>query len=457
MRIQPILALVGALSVAACSGGGGSGGVTPPASSGASQSNPSNPPQNSSGSSNANANVVYHVSELPTFGGALGSAATINARQWVMGSADPTGDVVSNAALWIGNTAKNLGTLGGPNSAISWPNLNNFGVISGISETAAMNTYNEPWSCTGFFLPVFTPTGHVCVGFRYQNGVMTPLPTLGGEDGYAAGNNNWGQIVGWAENTTHDPTCTNGQVFQFEPVVWDASNRVHQLPPLSGDPDGAATAINDLGQIVGISGICDQAVGRFTALHVVEWHNGSVRELFNPGTHAWNTPQAINDRGDVTGFINMPGADDAAGKLRPIAFLYTHDGKLIRLPLLSGDSYSFGNGINDEGDVVGISFNATFTSSRAFLYHNGKSVDLNSLVGSGTPFLLAANAIDDFGTIVGQASVSSTSAPAFIAHLSIGCTEDSAVTAAMKSQAARKPIMLSMQLRQQLLHRYNIR
>jgi len=446
MRLRVLVALVGALSIASCSSGGGSGSVTPASSSTVSQAN------------TKFANATYDVTLLPTFGGVLGNAATINAREWVMGAADPAGDVVSHAALWINGNGKDLGTLGGPNSAISWPILNAFGVISGISETADMNTYNEPWSCTGFFLPVVTPTGHVCVGFRWQNNSMQALPTLGGQDGYAAGNNNFGQIVGWAENTTHDPTCTNGQVLQFKPVLWDLFNHTHELPTLPGDPDGAATAINDFGQVVGISGICDQAVGRFTAIHPVIWRHGSVSELFDPGSKSWNTPQAINDRGDVTGFINLPGAGDAAGQLQPIAFVWTPQHGLTKIPPLPGDAYSFGNGINDEGDVVGNSYGPNFATVRAFIYHNGKAVDLNTLVPSGTPELVFANGIDDFGTIVGEATTPSGNlGPAFSAHLPIGCDLNAAIAAATKTQPQRKPLALSIQTRQQLLRKYGIR
>jgi probable HAF family extracellular repeat protein len=130
---------------------------------------------------------------------------------------------------------------------------------------------------------------------------------------------------------------------------------------------------------------------------------------------------------------------------------------LIKIPPLPGDAYSFGNGINDEGDVVGISFGAGFATARAFIYHNGKAVDLNSLVGSNAPFLLAANAIDDLGTIVGQASDSKTNtAPAYIAHINIGCNRDAAIAAATKPQTARKPLSLPMQLRVQLLRKYGL-
>ncbi len=194
----------------------------------------------------AKASAFYSVTTFGTFGGTVSSAASINERGWITGSANEAGDTTAHAALWGDGPAKDLGTLGGPSSAIDWPNLDNFGMLAGISETAQMDPYNEPWSCSAFF-PAPVPSLHVCVGFTWRNGVMQPLPTLGGPDGYAAGTNDWGQVVGWAENTTMDPTCTNGQVLQFEPVFWDARHRIHQLPTLPGDPDGAATAINDLG------------------------------------------------------------------------------------------------------------------------------------------------------------------------------------------------------------------
>ena len=56
-------------------------------------------------------------------------------------------------------------------------------------------------------------------------------------------------------------------------------DQIHDLPLIPGDTSGAATAINDNGQIVGISGICDQAVGRHTAKHAVLWENGTVTDI----------------------------------------------------------------------------------------------------------------------------------------------------------------------------------
>ncbi|MBV8148517.1 MAG: hypothetical protein JO092_05465 [Candidatus Eremiobacteraeota bacterium] len=447
MRSKDVICVAALVAIAGCASGGATGSGTLPqtGSSVARAARPRLP-------------VLFSVQTFGTFGGSASSAASINERGWITGSANLAGDSTAHASLWGDGPAKDLGTLGGPSSAIAWPNLNNFGLLAGVSETAAMDPYHEPWSCSAFF-PALTPSLHVCVGFTWRNNVMQPLPTLGGPDGYAAGTNDWGNVVGWAEDTTLDPTCDNGQVLQFEPVIWDARGRVHQLPTAAGDPDGAATAINDFNQIVGISGICDQAVGRFTAKHVVEWERGNVHLLFNLNSVSWNTPTAINQFGAVVGFINIPGPGDLAGNLQPIAFAWTRGGGLVKIPPLGTDAYSLAEGINDEGDVVGVSNGAGFATARAFIYHDGKTYDMNQLVPAGSPYLLAANAIDDRGDVVGQASTGSGELLAFEATPPWFDTGRRIKRSDVLhlSTVARKPIALSAQQRFELLKRYGVR
>lgn len=223
----------------------------------------------------------YYVFNLgiPT-GDTASLASSINNAGWISGAAFQTDGTTQHAELWLG-TAIDLGTLGGPNSAIAWPNKNTHGMIAGISETADLNPLGENWSCgLGFFAP---PNHHICFGFLWQDGVLSSLPPFpGGVDSFAAAVNNRGQVAGWAENSVHDNTCASPQVLQFEAAVWGPKlGEMTELPPLPGDVDGAATAINDKGQAVGISGICDQAVGRYTAKHAVLWENGVPRNLGN--------------------------------------------------------------------------------------------------------------------------------------------------------------------------------
>jgi probable HAF family extracellular repeat protein len=148
---------------------------------------------------------AYQVTNLPSLGGTSSAGSSINNRGWAAGISNLAGDQVQHAALWQGNSILDLGTLGGPNSGVLWP-VKNERIISGISQTAQPDPLGERWSCSAFF-PAATGTGHQCLGFVWQRGVMRPLPTLGGTNGFATGTNNRGETVGWAENTVHDPTC----------------------------------------------------------------------------------------------------------------------------------------------------------------------------------------------------------------------------------------------------------
>jgi probable HAF family extracellular repeat protein len=361
--------------------------------------------------------VSYKVVLLPTLGGTGAGGSSINNRGWVGGVSSLSASGSQHATLWRNRLPTDLGTLGGENSAVEWPVKNDRGLVSGISETDTTDPLGEQWSC-GNFIP---SDGHTCLGFAWKDNHMTPLPTLGGNNGYAAGANERGQIVGWAENTTHDPTCVAPyHVLQFEAVIWqpDAKRTPRQLRPFGNDPDSAATAINDNGETVGISGICDQQVGRFSARHALLWRHGVPKNLGSLGGIAWNTPTAINESGAVVGFSDLRG--DRSGKPKFHAFYWTQAGGMVDIGTLPGDRYSEALGINDNGDVVGVSYAPNFASSRAFIWRSGRRItDLNRSIEKGTTALAYANDINDDGWITGGACVTGSggcsSSPAFIA------------------------------------------
>jgi len=260
-------------------------------------------------------------------------------------------------------------------SGLGGLNKSNNGVVVGISQTSTPDPLNESWSCSAFI----AANGKTCLGFVWEAGVMTPLPTLGGSNGFAAGVNSQGQVVGWAETLVHDPTCNLPQVLQFRAVVWEPKNgSVEQLHPLNGDSTSAATAINESGQVVGISGDCDVAVGRFSAKHSVLWDHGAVTNLPTLGGTGWHTPMAINDRGDVVGFSNPPDGDLDADSVR--AFLWTRKDGIKDLGKIPGDAFSQALSINARGQVVGVSCGAV---CRAVLWEDGKLIILKSLAGPG--------------------------------------------------------------------------
>lgn len=347
------------------------------------------------------AGPVYRVTKLPSLGGSsFGSG--INDRGWVTGGSHRPGDGTLHATLWTHGALRELGTLGGPNSAVIWPVKNVRGIVAGIAQTAEPDPYGEPWSCSAFF-PEATGTGRRCVGFKWKDGVMTALPTLGGTHGFATGANNRGQIAGWAESTVRDPTCVEGQIFQFRAVVWGPrDDQIRELPPYPGDTVSAATALNDRGQVVGISGICDRAVGRFSARHAVLWDHGEVEDLGSIGGVAWRTPMSINHRGDIVGFANARAED--AGAFKPQAFRWTQRGGIRKLGagVLPGDVTSQALGINARREVVGTSCDER-GSCRAFLWRNGALMDLNRLAFPRGDRLITAGDIDDRGRITGQA------------------------------------------------------
>jgi probable HAF family extracellular repeat protein len=99
---------------------------------------------------------------------------------------------------------------------------------------------------------------------------------------------------------------------------------MRELPPLPGDSTSAATAINDRGQVVGISGECDIAVGQLSARHSVLWEKDTVINIGDLGGDAWHTPMDINAAGDVVGFSNPRGV--VGIDFAPHAFLWTRAG-----------------------------------------------------------------------------------------------------------------------------------
>src|SRR5437867_2055926 len=354
------------------------------------------------------AKLQYQVSNLPDFGGTSSGGNSINDQSWVAGYSRLP-DRNRHATLWRSGLLSDLGTLGGPNSSVTWNVKNTQGVIVGISQTADPEPLGESWSSAAFYNGPFR-SGYINLGFVWEQslGQMRGLPNFpGGNNGFATGANNLGQVVGWAENGVHDEACVSPQVLQFHPAVWRLGppDQIHDLPLIPGDTSGSATAINDNGQIVGISGICDQAIGRHTAKHAVLWENGGVIDLGNLGAQWWNTPTAINQRGDIVGFAGNPAFVE--GDILH-AFIWTREDGIRQLkplprrtpPHVDSEAY----GINEARQVVGISCDADFVDCRAVVWNHGNTpTDLNDFKGGYGPRLESAKDINDNGEITGRA------------------------------------------------------
>jgi probable HAF family extracellular repeat protein len=360
----------------------------------------------------------YLVKDLGTLGGTGAVAEGISDRGWVVGSSNLAGDQSGHAFLWRDGVMTDLGTLGGVNSQEQWPVKDNRGLIVGSAETSAMDRFTEDFC--GFDANAgFPPTGLICRGFLWHDGVMTALPTLGGNNAQALGVNNRGQVVGLAETGIQDANCTAPQVFDIEAVIWGPrAGEIHELPPLPGDASSWATGINDREQVVGLSGNCVSpnfnAPGATVPQHGVIWENGTVANLGNLGGTT-TFPWAINSKGQVVGQATL--ADD----MTLHTFLW-QKGVITDLGVVPGDSVSGAFGLNDRGDVVGGSCDQNF-NCRAFLWQNGFMVDLNTLVkpGATSLYLIFGNDINSRGEIATYALNPGTGE--FRAAVAIPCDE----------------------------------
>src|SRR4029079_10479403 len=346
---------------------------------------------------------TYQVKTLDGLGGGAG-ANGINNRGQIVGLANKETNTISHAALWTAasSTPFDLGSLGGAgiNSATAFPVKNNRGLIVGISDTDENNPLGEAFSCWPFYA-AGVPTRKICKGFRWEQGVITPLPPFpGGYNSYATGANNRGQVVGWAENGVHDSSCNTAfQILQFRAALWEPNGEMRELPPLPGDSTSAATAINDKGQVVGISGACGVAVGDVSAAHAVSWENEVPTRTPDFGGHAWNTPTAINNEGVVVGF-SLPAAADGTRFYR--AFVWTKENGTKMLDQIPGDVRSAAFGINNDGTIVGLS-RTPGALLRAVIRQDADAQIkiLNDLSVPGSPYLLIGGDVNAGGEIAG--------------------------------------------------------
>ena len=350
----------------------------------------------------------YVLVPLGSLGGTSSQGNSINDLGWVGGLSALAGNKTVHATIWRGRTPADLGTLGGPNSAILWPSKNVIGLAAGVSETDQDQPLGERWSCN-FFFP--SKTGKTCLGVVWEHGKIRALPTFGGENGFATSANDFRQIVGWAETTVLDGSCTGAQKRQFLAALWGpGEDDMRELPPLPGDSTSAATGINDRGQVIGITGACGIAVGGVSARRAIMWEGNTITDLGTLGGDGWNTPMALNAWGDVVGFANAPG--HPVSDFVPLPFLWTPGRGIEPLPLLDGHDNGQALGINAWRQVVGVS--CAGGDCRGVLWQDRKVIDLTAqILGGLNGTITNAGDIDDLGRIGGQFQDASGATTAF--------------------------------------------
>src|SRR5262249_22840670 len=202
----------------------------------------------------------YFVTDLGTLGGTFSVGRGIHAGGNVAGSVAVNDNPAQHAFMWQKGLITDLGTLGGPNS-IAFLGPNEADVVPGEAETSTPDPLGEDFCFFG--------TRLTCLPFVWQNGVMTALPTLGGNNGSASAINNRRQVRCLARNATSVSTCWSREI-QNEAVVWD-KGVPDLLPTVAGGPDGQVSAINKNCFAVGGAGNC--VYGPTFSLLAVLWQN----------------------------------------------------------------------------------------------------------------------------------------------------------------------------------------
>jgi probable HAF family extracellular repeat protein len=182
--------------------------------------------------------------------------------------------------------------------------------------------------------------------------------------------------------------------------------------------------------------------------------DGSVTDLGNLGgtgniaLETGNIALSLNNQGQVVGGSALPGNTTVH------AFLWTRHTGMRDLGALPRDVVCAGVGINNRGEVVGPSIDAS-GNPRAFLWQNGVMTDLNTLIPAGSPlFLLFASGINDVGEIVGFGVTGTGDVHGFLATPKHGeDNEDRSESLASASQSVTSPMVPSEDARRLLQQR----
>jgi len=143
--------------------------------------------------------------------------------------------------------------------------------------------------------------------------------------------------------------------------------------------------INDLGQVTGESTNSNGADYAFL------YSSGTMTNIGNGSTYV-PSGWGINASGQVSA-TGLDATNDQSH-----AFLYSA-GTWTDLGTLPGDNFSYGNGINDSGQITGQS-GVINGSYHAFLYSAGTMTDLGTLPGGNSS---VGNGINASGEVTGSA------------------------------------------------------
>jgi autotransporter-associated beta strand protein len=256
----------------------------------------------------------------------------------------------------------------------------------------------------------FTYSGSInnTIGFEY-GGSWSAINDAGAQDNDANGINNSGEIVGFYSPQRSTPrygfTDVNGT---FTPVVSD-----------SPYPSTTVNGVNDSGVMVGSDYL--HTAGSVTPEYSGFIDNGGTFTYLNaPGTlipTGYTYAEGINDSGAVVGVFSLNNGAD------PDGFLY-QGGTYTIVTDPNGTEGTAANGINNEGVIVGYYVDSS-GKDHGFVDIGGAFTTVDDPLGTNT----TVTGINDAGQIVGYYQDSSGIYHAFTASLNgISTNEDHALT-----------------------------
>jgi probable HAF family extracellular repeat protein len=301
---------------------------------------------------------------LPTLGGEGSTPQDINNRGQIVGSSGtPSG--TAHAVIVAGEWITDLGTLGGEWSSAEA--VNDIGQVVGWSDTSG-DSRRFLWEA-GSMIGIegndagpwdINDRGQIVTGqdFIWQDGVKTHLGSLGGNATFASAINDVGQVVGHSHLVADCPPGGCG----WHAFLWQ-DGTMTDLGTLGGYVSEAFD-VNNRGQVVGESPTVRARNGEIP-FHAFLWEDGVMTDLGTLGGR-WSTAAAVNDRGQVVGSSLTRSGEEHA-------FLW-QDGVMTDLGTLRGKNGATGAfAINDLGQVLG------YSNGHSFMWQDGVMTDLGPL------------------------------------------------------------------------------
>jgi probable HAF family extracellular repeat protein len=279
---------------------------------------------------------------------------------------------------------------------------NSFGPNAGkIQDVGGVGTSVDAINNQGqLMLNAAYPNGSGSGAWVLSGGTRTPVGSLLDQpynQTFATAINNRGQVVGFSDANPNDPTVS----WSVLHAIISTNGKATDLGTLPGGYYSQASAINDQGQVVGYSNF-EKTENVFQKNHAFLYSNGTMSDLGTlGGTQSYAT--GINNAGQIVGSSTLTSNVEGAVH----AFLY-QNGAMHDLGTLGGQS-SWAYGINHAGHIVGTSQTGATTSNQygvspvyhAFLYENGKMMDLNNFIASSSGWTItSARAINNLGQIL---------------------------------------------------------